>query len=86
MKLSADNYLIWKSQFLTAIKAYRLQYMLDGSQIAPAQFLMIAEAESVPNPSFLDWEMLEKQLLSCILASVTTESVLPYILNQAACL
>lgn len=39
VKFLGENFLIWKSQLHTVIKAYNLDHMLDGSEDPPSQFL-----------------------------------------------
>lgn len=80
IKLKNDNFLVWKSQFLTVIRAHRLQFLLDGTKQPPSEFVKDSEGVLQPNTEYIDWLTLDQQLLSCIFASVS-ENVLPYILH-----
>lgn len=78
-KLNSDNYLVWMSQFLTAVMAHRLHLFLDNSVTPPDEFLTDSEGKSLLNPS-LEWITLDQQLLSCLFASIS-EPLLPHVLH-----
>lgn len=80
IKLKNDNYLIWKSQFQTAIQAHSLQFLLDNSIKPPSEFILDTDGKSIPNFEYYKWLILDQKLLSCLFASVS-ETVLFHILN-----
>lgn len=61
-----------------AIKAHRLFHLIDYEP--PPESVLNFDGVPIQNLEYLDWEILDKQLLSCIFASVT-EGALPYILQ-----
>ncbi|XP_072147987.1 uncharacterized protein [Setaria viridis] len=74
-KLSRDNFLLWKTQILPAIKGARLMGILDGSSKAPAKTMTVEKAdkskEEVLNPAYEAWQVQDQQLLSYIVNSLT---------------
>ena len=46
IKLDRSNYLIWKSQILSSVRANELESLLDGSKICPDQFLSSTQGNS----------------------------------------
>lgn len=80
VKLNGKNFLLWRSQFLTTIRAHRLLYILSKSGVAPPEFLIDKEGKQVLNPQHFEWLQIDQYLLSCIFATVS-ESVLPYVIH-----
>lgn len=64
IKLDRNNYILWKSQVLPAIRDYDLGGYIDGTHPCPSKFVSTAETftDSSPvsnvevNPLFLAWK------------------------------
>lgn len=59
IKLSSDNYLLWKAQIIPYLRGQRLFEYVDGSRNQPSQHIPNPEATksdtaalSIPNPEF----------------------------------
>ena len=77
LKLSDDNFLMWRQQVLATIRGYGLEPFLDGSVSVPSQFVT-ADATSTsvqPNPAFLAWHRQDQLLSSWLLASLSESSM-----------
>jgi hypothetical protein len=59
IKLTRDNYLLWKAQIVPYLKGQNLFGFIDGTQTPPPQFLPLTTTEpSQPhlNPDFHLWQ------------------------------
>lgn len=80
IKLDASNYLLWRVQVENVMVANGLYGYLNGSvRIPPAQ-VQDASGNTVTNPDFLLWTLVDTQLLSCLTASLS-QSTLSYVLG-----
>lgn len=81
IKLSTDNFLIWRKQIVSTVRGHRLHHYLDDSVSPPPKFATPADKTAgTINSEFLDWEQQDQLILSWILASVS-EGVLPRLIN-----
>ena len=78
MKLSRENYTLWKAQVLPAIRGARLMGLLDGKEAAPSETLPSADKDKSPqpNPEFDAWVARDQQVLSYLLQSLTLDILL----------
>ena len=95
IKLDRSNYLIWKSQILSSVRANELESLLDGSRICPDQFLSSTQGNSdamfnasasstitsQENPEFHVWKKQDQMLLSWLLSSISIE-ILSLVVNS----
>ncbi|KAH9682619.1 retrovirus-related pol polyprotein from transposon RE1 [Citrus sinensis] len=95
IKLDRSNYLIWKSQILSSVRANELESLLDGSKICPDQFLSSTQGNSdamfnastsstvtsQENPEFHVWKKQDQMLLSWLLSSISIE-ILSLVVNS----
>ncbi|KAL5766857.1 hypothetical protein ACOSP7_017474 [Xanthoceras sorbifolium] len=80
LKLDHDNYVIWKSQVLPAIRAYDLEEFILGESICPMKFVEKLNEETGDfvrsiNEEFLKWKKTD-QLLVCWLRSTLSATVI----------
>ena len=84
IKLSDDNYLIWKQHVLSAVRGYGLEGYLTGEQNPPPRVLTPTGAtEVVPNPAFSSWNM-QDQRLSHWLQSSFSESTMVIVVGLSS--
>ena len=84
IKLDRSNYMIWKSQILSSVRANGLEDLLDGSKTSPDQFLQ-SETESISgdaelNPAYTTWKRKDQLLLSWLMSSISIE-ILSLVVN-----
>ncbi|KAL5753555.1 hypothetical protein ACOSP7_021775 [Xanthoceras sorbifolium] len=82
LKLDYDNYVIWKSQVLPAIRAYDLEEFILGESRSPQKFIETVNEETGDcvrsvNSEFLQWKKTD-QLLVCWLRSTLS----PFVIGQ----
>lgn len=80
IKLETGNYLLWKTQVINALRANGYISYLDGSIPCPAPTIRDSTNNSVSNPEFLLWTLIDNQLLSCVTASLSV-ATLPHVLG-----
>uniref|UniRef100_A0A2N9J7Y7 Uncharacterized protein n=1 Tax=Fagus sylvatica TaxID=28930 RepID=A0A2N9J7Y7_FAGSY len=74
IKLTRDNYLLWKAQIVPYLRGQHLFAFLDGSRPAPPPSLptQLAEATAlVPNPEFQAWHLQDQLILSALISSLS---------------
>jgi hypothetical protein len=72
IKLSATNYLRWKSQLIPLLDCRNLLSFVDGSLSQPTATI---ENSSSTNPKFLEWKAKDQQILSLLLSSFSEEAM-----------
>ncbi|KAH7851869.1 hypothetical protein Vadar_017584 [Vaccinium darrowii] len=70
LKLDSSNFIVWKNQLQIILRATGLLGYVDGSIACPPLKIKNAEGIEVTNDAFLEWEMIDAHLLSCITATV----------------
>ena len=83
IKLTRDNYLLWKAQIVPYLKGQHLFGFLDGSHPSLPQFLPLISIEtSQPslNPDFLTWQTQDQMILSALISSLS-ETILAYVVK-----
>ena len=82
VKLTARNYLAWKTQLIPLLNSQDLMSFVDGSQPPPSPTIMSTDTppSPVPNPEFQPWFKKDQMLLTWILSSLT-EEIFPYIVG-----
>ena len=75
IKLDYTNYIPWKHQLITILKAYFLVEHIDGTTPKPSPFVLdaIGNATSVANPEFQAWKIKDKALFSLINSTLTSQ-------------
>ena len=83
IKLTRDNYLLWKAQIVPYLKGQHLFGFIDGTQPPPPQFLPLSTTESSqprPNPDFLQCQSQDQLILSALISSLS-ENILAYVVK-----
>jgi hypothetical protein len=71
LKLSRDNYLLWKAQIVPILRGHQLLGFLDGWQEAPPIRVTVSTEEGAnlgPNPAYRTWYVLDQLLLQAIIS------------------
>uniref|UniRef100_A0A0D3HV43 Retrotransposon Copia-like N-terminal domain-containing protein n=1 Tax=Oryza barthii TaxID=65489 RepID=A0A0D3HV43_9ORYZ len=71
-KLTRNNFLLWKTQILPAIRGARMEGYITGAKQAPAAEIDAKEGDKVvkvTNPAYETWVAEDQQVLGYILAS-----------------
>ena len=84
IKLSGDNYLMWKQHVLSAVRGYGIVGYLTGEKIPPPRMITHARTSKVvANPAFISWNM-QDQRLSHWLQSSLTESTMVIVVGLSS--
>ncbi|KAK6164729.1 hypothetical protein DH2020_001593 [Rehmannia glutinosa] len=75
IKLSDNNYLVWKQQVLAAVRGCGLEGLLDGTLPPPEKNTIDEKNKKIINPTFLAWARQDQLLMSWLLSSLS-ESIL----------
>uniref|UniRef100_A0A2N9FQZ5 Uncharacterized protein n=1 Tax=Fagus sylvatica TaxID=28930 RepID=A0A2N9FQZ5_FAGSY len=74
IKLTRDNYLLWKAQIVPYLRGQHLFAFLNGSRSAPPPSFPTQHAEAialVPNPEFQAWHLQDQLILSALISSLS---------------
>ncbi|KAG8473394.1 hypothetical protein CXB51_035704 [Gossypium anomalum] len=71
VKLSEQNYLLWKHQILLILEGYELEGYVLGTISVPSPLIPRPDGQFVPNPSFLLYKKQDKFLASWLLYTST---------------
>ena len=83
IKLTRDNYLLWKAQIVPYLKGNHLFGFVDGTRTPPPEFLPPTTTEpnlSLPNPDFLFWQTQDQLILSALISSLS-ENILAFVVK-----
>lgn len=80
IKLDGSNYLLWRIQVENVMKANGFFGYLDGSVSVPSEKIRDAQGTETDNPAYNLWRVINSQLLSCLTASLS-QNTLPYVLG-----
>lgn len=85
LKLTPDNYPLWKTQLLHYFRGQDLYGHLDGSLIPPPSMVTVSQSDTGnttqnPNPAYSQWLRQDSLILSTLMSSMT-ESVLAQIIS-----
>uniref|UniRef100_A0A2N9GBG4 Integrase catalytic domain-containing protein n=1 Tax=Fagus sylvatica TaxID=28930 RepID=A0A2N9GBG4_FAGSY len=83
VKLDSTNFIVWKHQLSSILRAYSMINFVDGTIQSPSRFLVDAEGNSTTtvNPEFQSWDIRDQALLTLI-NSTLSPSVLPMVVGQ----
>lgn len=68
VKLTNENFLIWRAQMIPYLKGQRLLHFVDGSNFPPPPFLSNV---ATPNPDYLNWTQIDQSILSALISSLS---------------
>ncbi|CAL9029522.1 unnamed protein product, partial [Prunus brigantina] len=82
LKLTRDNYLLWKNLFLPVLQNYDMSGIIDGTEPCPPQFISSPDNTLTPNPAFTN----RTKDLSCKIwiNSALFDTVLSYIVGATS--
>ena len=83
IKLTRDNYLLWKAQIVPYLRGQHLFGFLDNSRPAPPQTLPVTTDDTTqpqPNPGHQTWLIQDQMILSALISSLS-ETVLAYVVK-----
>lgn len=76
-KLTRENFLLWKAQFLPPIRRALLLRILDGSKKAPSKLIKAVKEdktkEVISNPVYEAWLAQDQQVLGYLINSIHKE-------------
>ncbi|KAL6594959.1 hypothetical protein ACP70R_048062 [Stipagrostis hirtigluma subsp. patula] len=76
VRLSRDNFFLWKAQATPVLCAQQLFGYVDGSVQAPPKFFTEGTgdaARQVPNPAYLRWFTQDQHVLSALVSSMNED-------------
>jgi hypothetical protein len=79
IKLTQDNYLLWRAQLIPYLRGQNLFGYLDGSVPCPA-ITIPNSSTHIPNPEYIHWSQQDQIILSALLSSLT-ESLLTQVVG-----
>uniref|UniRef100_A0A2N9GAK2 Reverse transcriptase Ty1/copia-type domain-containing protein n=1 Tax=Fagus sylvatica TaxID=28930 RepID=A0A2N9GAK2_FAGSY len=83
IKLTRDNYLLWKAQIIPYLRGQHLYGFIDGTKPAPASSLAVPNSgttAALPNPDFYIWHTQDQMILSALISSLS-ETVLAHVVK-----
>uniref|UniRef100_A0A2N9GH75 Reverse transcriptase Ty1/copia-type domain-containing protein n=1 Tax=Fagus sylvatica TaxID=28930 RepID=A0A2N9GH75_FAGSY len=83
IKLTRDNYLLWKAQIIPYLRGQHLYGFIDGTKPAPASSLAVPDSgttAALPNPDFYIWHTQDQMILSALISSLS-ETVLAHVVK-----
>ncbi|CAB4285837.1 unnamed protein product [Prunus armeniaca] len=85
MKLTGPNFTIWKWLFLQVLRKYRVEGLVEGTEICPPAFLFDTNGKMTNqvNPAFEKW-MDRDQSVKVWLNSRISEDLLPYTVGASS--
>ena len=75
-KLTRDNFILWKAQFLPAVRGAKVLGILEGTIPEPRPAIeadVDSKKKQIPNPEHDSWVEKDQQLLSYLMNSVSKE-------------
>lgn len=86
VKLSPENYILWKAQMVPYFRGQDLFGYLDGTISTPPKTISVSQPEShvisdIPNPAYSHWMRQDNLILSTLMSSLT-EGVLAQVVNH----
>lgn len=80
IRLTSDNYLLWETQVLNALRANGFIEYVKGTIAPPPLQIQDVSNNLITNRAFLTWTLIDNQLLSCLTATLSS-STLPLVLG-----
>jgi hypothetical protein len=76
-KLTTENFMIWKAQFMPAIRGAQLAGYLDGSEEEPEKDIATKDNDGkevkIRNPEYTRWIAQDQSVLGYLLRNMTRE-------------
>uniref|UniRef100_A0A2N9IZQ3 Retrotransposon Copia-like N-terminal domain-containing protein n=1 Tax=Fagus sylvatica TaxID=28930 RepID=A0A2N9IZQ3_FAGSY len=83
IKLTRDNYLLWKAQIVPYLRGQHLYGFIDGTKPAPVSSLTVPDSGTIaalPNPEFYIWHTQDQMILSALISSIS-ETMLAHVVK-----
>ena len=81
VKLDQTNYMLWKFQITSTLKAYKLLNVVDGSYPCPEMYNRDTNGNPILNSDFIQWDTKDQALISMICATLSP-SALALVIGQ----
>jgi hypothetical protein len=78
IKLTRENYLLWKAQIVPYLKGQHLYGFLDGSRPTPTPATASAATPVLPDSDLQAWHTQDQMILSALISSLS-ETVLAHL-------
>lgn len=73
INLDLNNYLLWQSVFLNALRAHNVEGHVSGATPAPPEFRPGENGSLSLNPAYVQWRQLDTMVLTWINSTITVE-------------
>ena len=77
IKLTNNNYLLWRSQVIARINANELEDLINSTKNPPSRMIVNVDNDqtviTVVNPQFQIWRKVDQQLMSWLLSTLSEE-------------
>ncbi|KAA8546621.1 hypothetical protein F0562_002640 [Nyssa sinensis] len=73
IKLSSNNFLLWKTQMLNILESYDLQGFLNGEIFTPPETIVTSDSAAQSNPAFLKWRRTDRLVKGWLTATLSEE-------------
>jgi hypothetical protein len=78
-KLTRDNFLLWRAQFMPVLRGAQLmRYLDEKTEIPPEKITILGDDKklaTVPSPEYSVWVAQDQQVLAYLLNSLTNETL-----------
>ena len=87
VKLTKDNYLLWKAQIVPYLKGQKVFGYVDGIVSMPPQTIPASSdgTITIPNPAFMYWVQQDQMLLSALISSLTENLIAQVVVYFTSC-
>jgi hypothetical protein len=75
VKLDQTNYMLWKFQITSTLKAYKLLDVVDGSYPCPEMYNRDTNGNPILNSDFIQWDTKDQALISMICATLSPSAL-----------
>ncbi|KAJ0896607.1 putative RNA-directed DNA polymerase [Helianthus annuus] len=73
IKLSADNYLVWRNHMTLLVGLHTLSHHIDGSSSQTSKTI-VSEEKEITNPQYTSWVQADRKASLLILSALTEEA------------
>ncbi|KAF5812981.1 putative RNA-directed DNA polymerase [Helianthus annuus] len=73
IKLSADNYLVWRNHMTILVGLHQLSPHIDGSSSSPSETIK-SDDKDIPNPKYHSWLQNDRKASLLLLSALTEEA------------
>ena len=83
IKLTCDNYLVWKAPIVPFFKGKHLYGYLKGNTPTPSQIIIVSAdgaTQALQNPEFQHWHLQDQMILGALISSLS-EKILAHVVK-----